>query len=136
MNPINVLIVVLALWSGVSGRRIFSLWILYKTNNWIFFKGQQKGSLVWSDEFNNNGGPDPSKWNTNTDCNGCGNNELQFYKPSGNAVCNGGFLTITAKRENANGRQYTSAKLVSKQEWKYGVFEARIKSPKGRGNFF
>jgi beta-glucanase (GH16 family) len=45
-------------------------------------------------------------------------------------------LTITAKRENANGRQYTSAKLVSKQEWKYGVFEARIKSPKGRGNFF
>ena len=48
-------------------------------------------------------------------------------------MCNGGFLTITAKNENFGGRQFTSAKLISKKEWKYGVFEARIKVPKGRG---
>jgi beta-glucanase (GH16 family) len=90
--------------------------------------------LVWSDEFSKNGGPDPSKWNTNTDCTlpgmpgpGCGNNEQQYYKPSGNAVCSGGYLTITAKNENFGGRQFTSAKLISQQVWTYGVFEARMK---------
>ena len=92
-----------------------------------------KGNLIWSDEFNNNGGPDQGKWNTNTDCGGCGNNEHQFYTPSGNAVCNGGLLTITAKSENYGGRQYTSAKLVSRQEWRYGVFEGKIKAPRGTG---
>ena len=66
---------------------------------------------------------------------GCGNNEQQYYKPSGNAVCSGGFLTITAKNENFGGRQFTSAKLISKQEFRYGVVEARIKMPKGRGYF-
>ena len=97
--------------------------------------------MVWSDEFNYNGEPNPNEWNTNTECSisslypgaGCGNNEQQYYKTSGNAVCNGGFLTITAKNENFGGRQFTSAKLISKKEWKYGVFEARIKVPKGRG---
>jgi len=103
-----------------------------------------KGNLIWSDEFNNNGGPDQGKWNTNTDCSlpglgpgaDCGNNEKQYYKPSGNAVCNDGYLTITAKNENYGGMQYTSAKLISRQEWRYGVFEARMKTPKGSGNCF
>ncbi len=38
-------------------------------------------SLVWADEFNTAGAPDPSKWNYDigTGSGGWGNNELQYY---------------------------------------------------------
>ena len=92
------------------------------------------GNLVWSDEFNNNGGPDPSKWNV-LNVPQSPNNEKQYYKSSGNAVCSNGFLTITAKKESFGGKQYTSAKLVSAKEFTYGVFEMRAKLPRGKGKF-
>ena len=94
----------------------------------------KKGSLVWSDEFDNNGGPDSSKWNV-LDVPQSPNKELQYYTKSGNAACSNGFLTITAKKENRGGKQYTSAKLVSVKEFTYGVFEMKAKLPKGKGYF-
>jgi len=35
--------------------------------------------LVWSDEFNYTGLPDPTKWNYDVGGWGWGNNELQYY---------------------------------------------------------
>ena len=99
--------------------------------------------LIWSDEFNVPGLPDSTKWNYDlgTGCPricGWGNNELQFYtaRRSENARVENGNLLIEARREKwLENKEYTSARLVSKQkgDWTYGRIEARIKNPAGRG---
>jgi beta-glucanase (GH16 family) len=80
--------------------------------------------LVWSDEFDTPGPPDAKKWNYDVGGHGFGNNELQFYTEgrTENARVEGGKLIIEAKKEQWEGSNYTSAKLVSrsKQSWLYG----------------
>ena len=96
-------------------------------------------SLVWSDEFNYTGLPDAKKWSFDVDGNasGWGNNELQFYTKERiqNAEVKDGFLTITARKEDFQGKKYTSARLVtkSKGDWLYGRIETKAKLPDGRG---
>ncbi len=97
--------------------------------------------IIWQDEFDGTT-LDLSKWSYQTgdgcdispDLCGWGNNELQWYQ-SQNAEVSHGTLKITAKRENSNGRNYTSARLrtIDQGDWTYGRFEARIKLPTGRG---
>ena len=67
----------------------------------------QNWTLVWQDEFNGSIGPD---WvfETGNGNSGWGNNELQYYRRE-NASIENGNLVITARRENINGYQYTSA---------------------------
>lgn len=95
--------------------------------------------LVWSDEFNYKGLPDSTKWNYDVGGHGFGNNEAQFYtkKRLENARVENGNLIIEAKKENWEGKNYTSARLVTKgkQDWKYGRIEVKAKLPKGRGNW-
>ena len=43
------------------------------------FSKAEKMQLVWSDEFNYTGLPDPTKWNYDMGGWGWGNNELQYY---------------------------------------------------------
>lgn len=98
-----------------------------------------KQSLVWSDEFNTAGTPDPSKWTFEIgNNNGWGNNELQYYtnRPE-NALVSNGTLKITAKRENFSGFTFTSARMVTKGKFstKYGKIEARLKLPLGVGTW-
>ncbi|MBR5535389.1 MAG: carbohydrate binding domain-containing protein, partial [Clostridia bacterium] len=90
-------------------------------------------SLVWSDEFENDG-IDAEKWNVIDQGGGFGNEEEQYYRPE-NATVEDGVLKITAKKENYNGHKYTSAKLTTmhKADFTYGRFEARIKLPEGQG---
>ncbi len=93
-------------------------------------------NLVWSDEFDYTGLPDPAKWNMETGGGGWGNNELQYYTDSeNNAMVENGFLTITAREEEFGGRDYTSARITTqnKFDFKYGKIEARIKLPYGQG---
>jgi beta-glucanase (GH16 family) len=96
-------------------------------------------SLVWSDEFDYSGLPDAKKWSWDVDGNasGWGNNEAQFYTKDRiqNAAVKDGFLTITAIKEDFQGKKYTSARLVtkSKGDWLYGRVEVRAKLPEGRG---
>ncbi|MBT8402197.1 MAG: glycoside hydrolase family 16 protein [Rhodothermia bacterium] len=95
-------------------------------------------TLVWNDEFDGNA-LDLSKWEAQTG-DGCpnlcgwGNNELQFYR-SQNATVANGFLTITAQEQVAGGRDYTSARLRTKDkgDWLYGRIEVRAKLPAGQG---
>ena len=97
-----------------------------------------KFNLVFEDEFEVNGSPDPANWSFDIGRgplnDGWGNNELQFYK-SENTIVQNGYLIITAKSEEGNS--YTSSRLKSRNkfEQKYGRFEARIKLPLGKGMF-
>jgi len=101
-----------------------------------------KQNLIWSDEFDTDGAPNPANWNfdigdgTEQGIPGWGNNELQFYtdRPE-NAKVENGVLVITAKQESFQGRGFTSARLTTKNlfQKKYGRFEARIRVPFGKG---
>lgn len=97
-------------------------------------------TLVFSDEFNTDGAPDPAKWgyDIGTGSGGWGNNELQYYtaRPE-NAIVQGGVLKIMAKRENYMGSTFTSARLLSKGKYsfKYGRIEVRAKFPTGVGTW-
>lgn len=98
--------------------------------------------LVWSDEFNRDGLPDPTRWDYDegdgcpANC-GWGNNELQYYtaKRLENARVENGMLLIEARREPFGNKEYTSTRLVSrgKGDWTYGRIEVRAKLPRGRG---
>ena len=95
-------------------------------------------NLVWSDEFTqaDNSAPDSSKWGYDIGGSGWGNNELQYYTSrTENARIEGGQLVIEARAEGYGGRNYTSARLLTKNKaaWTYGRIEARIKIPRGQG---
>lgn len=101
--------------------------------------------LVWADEFETNGLPDPALWTWDTQANRTGwyNNELQYYAADRleNARVEDGRLIIEARRERLDnaadhgGQDYTSARMLSREGWTYGVFEARAKLPCGRGTW-
>lgn len=99
-----------------------------------------EGKLIWSDEFNTDGAPDPAKWgyNIGTGDNGWGNAELQYYtNRTENAVVQGGLLRIKARKENYNGSTFTSARLLTKGkfDFKYGRVEVSAKMPEGVGTW-
>ncbi|MFB6342673.1 family 16 glycosylhydrolase [Saccharicrinis sp. FJH62] len=92
--------------------------------------------LVWADEFNYSGAPDPAKWTHEVNGDGGGNNELQYYTDNlNNSRVVDSMLIIEARKENYLGKAYTSARLISynKASFKYGRMEARIKLPYGQG---
>lgn len=95
--------------------------------------------LRWADEFNQAGLPDSTKWSYDTGGNGWGNNELQFYcdRRLENARVENGVLVIEARREAFKGKEYTSARLVTRKKgaWRYGRMEIRAKLPHGRGTW-
>lgn len=97
-------------------------------------------NLIWQDEFNVQGAPNPANWSYNLGRgdNGWGNNEAQYYtdRPE-NVKVEGGMLKITAKKEEFNGASYTSARLVSENKvaFKYGKIEFKAKLPAGGGTW-
>ena len=104
---------------------------------------QEVKDLVWNDEFNNTGSPDTTKWGYDLgdgcpDICGWGNRELEYYtrRPENVRVENGN-LIIEAIKENRKGRNFTSAKLVTKNkgDWQYGRIEVRAKLPTGKGTW-
>jgi beta-glucanase (GH16 family) len=102
-------------------------------------KVQGPADVFWSDEFNVDGAPDPTKWGYDIgNSNGWGNNELEYYTSRAqNAVVQGGVLKITAIKESYNGFNYTSARLLSKGKFAftYGTVEIRAKLPAGAGTW-
>lgn len=102
-------------------------------------KSKTKWKLVWSDEFNYSGLPDSTKWTAEVGGHGWGNNEMQFYTANRkeNARVENGMLIIEARKEKWEGKDYTSARLVTKGkgDFLYGKIEVRAKLPKGRGTW-
>lgn len=92
-------------------------------------------TLVWSDEFEEEGLPDPGRWSYEEGF--IRNEELQYYtraRPE-NARVEDGHLVIEARRESYREGEYTSASLTTrgKASWRYGRVEVRAKLPTGRG---
>jgi beta-glucanase (GH16 family) len=101
--------------------------------NWAF-----ESTPVWSDEFDYTGLPNAAKWGYDLGGSGWGNNELQFYTDvANNAKVENGNLTITARKEAMGGKNYTSARMVTKNkgDFLYGRIEVRAKLPAGRGTW-
>ena len=93
---------------------------------------------AWQDEFDYTGKPDRTKWGYDVGGDGWGNHELQYYgKRRANAYVEGGVLNIVARKQRRKGRDFTSARLVSKGkgDFLYGRFEARAKLPAGVGTW-
>ncbi len=107
--------------------------------------------LVWQDEFNQDGRPNPAKWDYEEGF--IRNEESQYYTRSRteNARVENGHLIIEGRKENftnpkydPNGKtwqtqrksaEYTSASLITlgKANWKFGRIEVRAKVPAGQG---
>lgn len=101
--------------------------------------------LVWSDEFNTDGAPDPTKWtydlgngSTTPAGAGWGNSELQNYTNlAKNVKVQGGSLIITAVKETSGGAGYSSARIKTQglYDFKYGTIEMKAKMPTGAGTW-
>ncbi|MDQ2657321.1 MAG: glycoside hydrolase family 16 protein [Bacteroidota bacterium] len=99
--------------------------------------------LVWMDEFDTPGKPDPGKWSYDLgdgcpDNCGWGNNELQFYtNDPANVRIADGKLVVEAHMDSLGGKSFTSTKIVSRghRDWKYARLEIRAKLPRGKGTW-
>lgn len=95
--------------------------------------------LIWSDEFDYTGLPDLTKWAYDTSANKAewGKKEALYYTCANkkNAYVENGVLHIKAHKEGLDGKTYSSAKLISKTNWKYGKFEVCAKLPETKGTY-
>jgi beta-glucanase (GH16 family) len=91
--------------------------------------------LIWADEFDYEGLPDPLKWDYEVGY--VRNNELQYYTKFRleNARVEDGLLIIETRKETSQKIFFTSASLVTYNtaNWRYGRIEVRAKLPTGKG---
>jgi beta-glucanase (GH16 family) len=117
---------------------------------WALFLSAQEWKLVWSEEFNRNGLPDPAIWNYEQGF--VRNHEAQWYQAE-NAFQEDGLLVIEARREQRpnptyrpNGRHwgqqrdsihYTSACLTTQGKYSfcYGRLEVCARIPTAGGSW-
>lgn len=93
--------------------------------------------LVWNDEFDRTGLPDPKKWDYEVGL--IRNHEAQYYTRNRkeNARVDDGKLIIEARLENFKDAKFTSASIntLGKFSFQYGRVEVRAKLPKARGTW-
>ncbi len=93
--------------------------------------------LVWADEFDYTGLPDPLKWGYETGF--VRNKEAQFYTKERlqNARVENGKLIITACKEEYEGAHYTSASINTKGKFEFtrGRIEVKAELPHGKGTW-
>jgi len=128
---------------GLSGQSDPLAWYIKFTTNPDGSVGDQDNELdsqfedlVWEEEFDQNS-LDESVWTYETgNNNGWGNQELQYYTED-NAVVEDDMLKITARAENTNGFDYSSARLKTENnfDFQYGRIEVRAKLPQGDGTW-
>ena len=119
--------------------------LLSQAQNYVLYAKWVNGNgyaLTFDEDFNGDE-LDMDVWNYDigTGSGGWGNGELQYYTgnnktgESGNIVISDGTLKIIAKREQYGGKDFTSARIKTKDNFAqtFGRFEARIKLPEGVG---
>ena len=100
-------------------------------------------NLVWGDEFNYNGKINDSLWHNQTipiNNGSWANNELQHYTDNlENCFVKNGILHIVAIKEkieiNNSVKNYSSARLNSKFDFKYGRIDVKAKLPLSKGTW-
>ena len=107
--------------------------------------------LVWNDEFNTNGKPDPQNWRYEKGF--VRNLENQWYQPD-NAICKDGVLLIEGRKESALKNpnyeagsndwrknreyiEYTSSSLQTRglKQWQFGRVEVRARIDTAMGSW-
>ncbi len=98
---------------------------------------ESEWNLVWSDEFENDGQPDITKWTFEEGY--VRNRELQYYTAGRleNARVEDGMLVIETRKDDFEEHPITSASLTTegKQSWIYGRIEVKAKLPTGLGTW-
>ena len=79
-------------------------------------------SLAWSDAFEG-GTLNTNKWAYRTD-----SKHWSTQLPK-NVTVAGDKLSLSGRKEEANGKHYTGAGIISRQSFKYGYYEASLKLP-------
>jgi len=95
-------------------------------------KATQGFTLVWQEQFDGNE-LNRDRWNIEVNGSGGGNAELQYYTDrTENVSVKDGCLVLTARREDYNGKNFTSGRINSKNRiaFTHGMIEASIKLPK------
>src|ERR1035437_1079070 len=82
------------IWSGVL---VLSVGLLVATFTPRASADEGEWKLVWHDEFDKDGPPDPANWGYARGF--VRNNELQWYQPE-NAVCKNGLVVVEARKEH------------------------------------
>ncbi len=125
---------------NASGSMYFDDLTLNQTGGTVVVPPITQWNIVWSDEFTQADGssPDSTKWgyDIGNGSGGWGNLQLEYDTArTNNARIVGGQLVIEADQESYGGKNYTSARMLTKGKWSwaYGRMEARIKIPRGQG---
>jgi len=97
---------------------------------------KSKGTLIWADEFNGTGLPDPSKWEYEVGF--VRNNEKQYYtlERTKNVRQEDGNLVIESLKEDFKDAKYTSGSIntLDKKSFEGDIrVEVSAKLPKGKG---
>lgn len=99
---------------------------------------ENKWNMVWNDEFDYNGAPDPEKWTHDIWPAGKVNEEDQAYTDRAkNVRVEDGKLVIEAHKEDYQNAKYSSGRIHSlgKGDFLYGRAEVRAKLPAGQGSW-
>jgi len=88
--------------------------------------------LVWSDEFETDGPPNPANWSFEQGF--VRNQELQWYQPD-NARCENGLLVIEAKRERVLNLNYNPGSLSSDEKRQYAEYTSSSLLTRGKHNW-
>jgi beta-glucanase (GH16 family) len=114
----------------------------YTAKGSVVFDGNPNWTMIYRDEFDYEGQPDPAKWTIDPRPKGWINSEQQVYTdPShDNARVRNGNLVITGKKDFPTGdpaAPYSSARVISlgKMQFLYGKAEMRAKLPRARGSW-
>jgi beta-glucanase (GH16 family) len=89
-------------------------------------------NLVWNDEFNENGKPDPLNWSFEYGF--VRNQELQWYQAQ-NAVCKNGVLLIEARREKTANPNYNALSTDWRTNREYAQYTSSCLHTKGLQEF-
>jgi len=100
--------------------------------------GESAWTMLWQDEFDQDGSVNADKWNIETWPARKVNDEDQTYTTRAkNLRIENGLLIIEAHKEDYAGAKYSSARVNSagKMDILYGKIEVRARLPKGQGSW-
>ncbi len=105
-----------------------------KAKNYQYNYNELSYNLVFEDNFEGDT-LNLNNWGFDIGGHGWGNAELQYYTPGNNVTVKDGNLTIEARKEHHEDKDYTSCRLVTKNKHDilYGKIEVRAKVPSALG---